>query len=46
VKLQQAIGALEDAVQRPLDAITAPPSATSNPRQDSSLLDKEKEIKP
>jgi outer membrane protein, heavy metal efflux system len=46
VKLQQAIGALEDAVQRPLDAITAPPSATFNPRQDSSLLDKEKEIKP
>ena len=46
VKLQQAIGALEDAVQRPLDVITAPPSAIFNPRQNSPSPDKEKETKP
>ena len=46
VKLQQAVGALEDAVQRPLDAVTAPPPTTFNPRQNSSLPDKEKETKP
>ena len=31
VKLQQAIGALEDAVQRPIDAATAPPPAVFSP---------------
>lgn len=46
VKLQQAIGALEDAVQRPLDVATAPPPATFSPGQKSPLPDKEKETKP
>jgi outer membrane protein TolC len=46
VKLQQAVGALEDAVQRPLDAATVPPPATFNPRQNSSLPDEPKETKP
>lgn len=44
VKLQQAIGALENAVQRPLDA--APPLTTFSPGQKSPLPDKEKETKP
>ena len=46
VKLQQAIGTLESAVQRPLDAATVPPPATFNPRQNSPPPDKEKETKP
>lgn len=46
VKLQQAVGALEDAVQRPLDAATAPSPATLSPGQKSPLPDKEKETKP
>ena len=46
VKLQQAIGTLEGAVQRPLDAATVPPPATFNPRQNSPPPEKEKETKP
>ena len=46
VKLQQAIGMLEDAVQRPLDAVTAPPLGTFSPGQKSTLPDKDKETKP
>lgn len=44
VKLQQAIGALEDAVQRPLDAATAPP-ANFSPRPKMSSPEKNKESK-
>lgn len=45
VKSQQAIGALEDAVQRPLDAATAPPPAIFSPGPKLSLPDKKKETK-
>ncbi len=45
LKFQQTLGALEDAVQRPLDAATAPPAM---PDSDSQLPvpDKPKETKP
>ena len=45
VKLHQSLGALEDAVQRPLDTATAPP-AMLNPDSKSSAPDKPKETKP
>ena len=46
VKLQQAVGGLEDAVQRPLDTATAPPPVTFSPGPRLPPPDKEKETKP
>ncbi len=45
VKLQQAIGGLEDAVQRPIDAATAPPPAVFSPGPKMSSPEKKKEAK-
>jgi len=45
-KLQQALGALEDAMQRPLDVATAPPPAVFNSSRKTRQPDKPEEIKP
>lgn len=46
VKLQQAIGWLEDAVQRPLDAAAAPPPFLFNPRSVRPRPEGTKEMTP